>query len=150
MEAKLPKIFARFDSLNRPIGTRSNKRPHCRSAFQPRHSDAQSDLGFAAANTSILAEIEFCDLRLMLSVMYLEIYCCLSVAEIGIVAWSCRTDVASGKEVSVSESEDEKSYCRQVIDTSSSARHSLKGKRPLYSQLSDLGLFPSTKRLSSL
>ena len=86
----------------------------------------------------------------MLSVMCLEIYCCLSVAEIGIVAWSCRTDVASGKEVFVSESEDEKSTGRQVIDTSSSARHSLKGKPRLYSQLSDLGLFPSTKRLSSL
>ena len=36
---------------------------------------------------------------MMLYVMCLEIYCCLSVTEIGIVAWSHRTDVAPGKEV---------------------------------------------------
>jgi hypothetical protein len=41
---------------------------------------------------------QFGKLQMMLYVMCLEIYCGLSVAEIGIVACASRTDVASGKE----------------------------------------------------
>ena len=48
------------------------------------------------------------EIRMMLYVMRLEIYCRLSVPEIGIVACSRRTDVASGKEVTVSHPNDER------------------------------------------
>ena len=40
---------------------------------------------------------QFGEFRMTLYVMRLEIYCRLGVTEIGIVAWSGRTDVASGK-----------------------------------------------------
>ena len=42
--------------------------------------------------------------------MSLEIQGRLDVTEVGIVAWSRRTDVASGKEVTVPRPKDEKFY----------------------------------------
>jgi hypothetical protein len=50
----------------------------------------------------------FGELRMMLYMMRLEVYRCLNVTEVGIVAWSRRTDVASGKEVTVPRPKDEK------------------------------------------
>ncbi len=111
MEAKFPKIFARFDSLKwRSIPAAKtgilNRFQHSnRGAWMSRAADGSLLERFRFSQGS-----QFGELRMMLYVMRLEIYCCLSVAEIGIVAWSCRTDVASRKEVTVSQPKDERFY----------------------------------------
>jgi hypothetical protein len=67
-----------------------------------------------AAYSSLLEALRFSqgpqfgELRMMVYVMSLEIYFCLHVAEISIVAWSRRTDVASGKKVTVPQAKDER------------------------------------------
>src|SRR5262245_19029975 len=78
--------------------------------IQPRRLDEQSGLWLAAEPLRFSQGPQFGELRMMLRAICLEIYCCLSVAEIGIVAWSRRTDVPSGKEVTVSHPNDERFY----------------------------------------
>src|SRR5437870_4015390 len=80
------------------------------SPFQPRRLDSQSGLRSAWTISVFSAIGGFGELRMMLYAVCLEIYCCLSVAEIGIVACSSRTDVASRKEMTVSHPNDERFY----------------------------------------
>jgi hypothetical protein len=102
MEAKFPKIFARFDSLKwRSIPAAKtgilNRFQHSnRGAWMSRAADGSLLERFRFSQGSLFGE-----LRMML-VTCLEIDCCLSVAEISIVACSRRTDVASRKEMTVS------------------------------------------------
>jgi hypothetical protein len=87
-----------------------NRRPHPFLAFQPRRLDKQSGRLVRCRGPLDFLGIAVGEFWMMLYVIRLEIYCCLNVTEIGIVAWPRRTDVVSGKEVTVPHQKDERFY----------------------------------------
>jgi hypothetical protein len=104
------KNFTRFDLPNRRSAPQPKPASHPFLAFQPRRLDEQAADWFAAGAFRFSQGSQFGELRTMLYIIRLEIYCCLNVTEIGIVAWPRRTDVASGKKVTVPQPKDERFY----------------------------------------
>jgi len=102
MEAKISKTFARFDPPNwRSVAV-------ARTGILTRLHHSNRDAWMRSAAYGSLVEAlrfsqgsQFGERLMMLYATSLEIYCCLGVTEIGIVAWSRHTDVTSGKEVTV-------------------------------------------------
>jgi hypothetical protein len=112
MEEIFSEIFARFDLPNcsSVAGTESGILTRFQHSQQRRLDEAERRIGSLLGPFRFSQGSQFGELRMMLDMMRLEIYCCLDVTEVGIVAWSRRTDVASGKEVTVPRPKDEKFY----------------------------------------
>ena len=104
------KNFTRFDLPNRRSAPQPKPASHPFLAFQPRRLDEQSGRLVRCRGPCDFLGIAVGEFWMMLYVIRLEIYCCLNVTEIGIVAWPRCTDVASGKKVTVPEPEDERFY----------------------------------------